>query len=319
MKKSLALLILLFSISNKIVAQDAILTLLGHEGNINSLQFSPDGKYLLSGSQDNSIKVWNTSKNFTLEKTMSVSSASITCISFNKTGTEYAFSSLKNFVIVKYPDFKKAGEQKKAHTTFVKAINFSKDGTKLVSTSWRDNSLVIWNRDGLKKNKILVETEWTDQAIFINNDTQIASANHSNTVKIWDVESGNLVRTLAGHRDWVYGVFETIDGNYIVTASLDNSIKVWDKKSGKLFKTIDGAHSQGLTAMVLSNDGQFFATTGMDGLVKLWNAKTFEGIAEFKGHTAQTLSVAFSIDNHYLASGSSDKTIKIWDINPLVK
>jgi len=319
MKKSLILIILLLSSSNLIKAQDPMLTLLGHEGNINSLQFSPDGKYLLSGSQDNSIKVWNVSKNFMLEKTLSASSSSVTCISFNKSGTEYAYSSFKNFTVVKYPDFKKIGEQKKAHTTFVKAINFSNDGTKLVSTSWRDNSLVIWDRQGLKKSKVLPESEWTDQAIFINNDTEIASANHGNTVKIWDVASGNLSRTLAGHRDWVYGLFETIDGKYIATASLDSSIKLWDKKSGKIFKTIEGAHSQGITSMVLSNDGKFFATTSLDSTVNLWNAETFEKVAEFKGHIGSTLSVAFSNDNHFLATGSADKTIKIWDLTSLVR
>jgi WD40 repeat protein len=297
-------------------SQTNIYTLLGHRSAINTLAFSKDGKYLLSGSRDSSIAFWNIDNNFGLEKKVTVSNASITSISFSPSGKELSVSTYKRFLIYKYPEFKKICARQKAHSSFVECANFSANGEMLVTSSWRDNSLILWNNK-FKKVKAFAETEWTDNAIFVSGDKYIASVNHNNTIKLWDVKGGNLVRTFAGHTDWVYDLFITKDEKYLVSCALDKTIKIWDFNSGKLFKSII-AHEDGVTSLCLSDDGKYFASTSLDKTTKIWNADEFVELAQLKGHTESVLAAKFSPNGKYLATASSDSTIKIWDILPLV-
>lgn len=299
-------------------SQTNIYTLIGHNSGVNTLAFSNDGKYLLSGGRDSSIIFWNIENNFKLEKKIKVAKASVTNIAVSPSGNELTICTYRNFSLYKYPDLKSISVRKKAHSSFVKCANFSKNGERIVTSSWRDNSLILWKTQNLKKDKIFPESDWTDNAIFISDDQYIASVNHSNTIKIWDVKGGNLVRTFAGHTDWVYDVFETKDNKYLVSGSLDKTIKVWDMHTGKLIQSI-AAHNEGVVSLCLSNDGKYFASASLDKTVKIWSVESFTEIAQLKGHDDSVLSIKFSPDSKYLASASSDKTIKIWDVQNLLK
>ena len=68
---------------------------------------------------------------------------------------------------------------------------------------------------------------------------------HDNTLKVWDLESGRELRTLAGHSEWVYGVAVSADGRLAVSASRDKTLKVWDLESGRELRTLAGHSSCG--------------------------------------------------------------------------
>jgi WD40 repeat protein len=298
--------------------QQLLYTLQGNGGKVNTLQFSPDGKTLLSGNQDGSIKSWDVANNFKLATSTNPIGESITNISYSANGKEIGISSYKAFFVYDNPSLKKLKAKKKAHTTFVRCANFSKSGEYIVSTSWRDNTIVIWKRSSLKVEKVLPETVWTDYAMFINDDKQIVSINHENTIKVWDVASGNLMQTFAGHTDWVYGILLSPDGKYLLSGSLDNSIKKWDLNTGKIVQTIE-AHKNGITWLASSADGKYFISSSLDKTAKLWSWETMQEIAQFSGHDEAVLEAVISPDNKYIATGSLDKTIKIWAFPTNVK
>jgi WD40 repeat protein len=299
-------------------AQQLLYTLQGNGGKVNTVQFSPDGKILLSGNQDGSIKAWDVANNFKQTTSVNPIGESITNISFSTDAKEIGISSYKSFFIYGNPTLKKLKAKKKAHTTFVRCANFSKSGEYVVSTSWRDNTIVIWKRSSLKVEKVLPETVWTDYAMFINDDKQIVSINHENTIKVWDVASGNLMQTFAGHTDWVYGILLSPDGKYLLSGSLDNSIKKWDLNTGKIVQTIE-AHKNGITWLASSADGKYFISSSLDKTAKLWSWETMQEIAQFSGHDEAVLEAVISPDNKYIATGSLDKTIKIWAFPTSVK
>lgn len=299
-------------------SQQLLYTLQGNGGKVNTVQFSPDGKMLLSGNQDGSIKSWDVANNFKQTTSVNPIGESITNINFSSDAKEIGISSYQTFFVFGNPTLKKLKRKKKAHTTFVRCANFSKSGQYIVSTSWRDNTIVIWKRSNLKVEKVLPETVWTDYAMFINDDKQIVSINHENTIKVWDVASGNLMQTFAGHTDWVYGILLSPDGKYLLSGSLDNSIKKWDLNSGKIVQTIE-AHKNGITWLASSADGKYFISSSLDKTAKLWSWETMQEIAQFSGHDEAVLEAVISPDNKYIATGSLDKTIKIWAFPTSVK
>ncbi|SPF52557.1 hypothetical protein SBA4_5120006 [Candidatus Sulfopaludibacter sp. SbA4] len=127
---------------------------------------------------------------------------------------------------------------------------------------------------------------------------------------MWDVSSGQLLRTLSGNSGSVNSVAWSPDGKTLASGSLDHTIKMWDVSSGQLLRTLSG-HSGPVESVAWSGDGKTLASGGDDKTIKLWDATNGRFLRTLSGHTAAVNSVAWSGDGKTLASGSGD-TIKLW-------
>ena len=127
-------------------------------------------------------------------------------------------------------------------------------------------------------------------------------------VKLWKLEEISP-KTLEDHKDEVYEVVFSPDGQTIVTAGKDGTVKLW-AIDGICRKTIE-AHKGSVLSACFSPDGQTIVTAGKDGTVKLWGIDGTLQIS-FKGHDKPIESVAFSPDGQTIVTGSRDKTVKIW-------
>ncbi|BAZ49856.1 WD-40 repeat-containing protein [Nostoc sp. NIES-4103] len=140
----------------------------------------------------------------------------------------------------------------------------------------------------------------------------IASASLDNTVKLWNVATGEEIAILKGHSDEVRDVAFSPDGKTIASASLDKTVKLWNAATGKEINTLKG-HSDSVYSVAFSPDGKMIASASADKTVKLWNAATGKEINTLKGHSDSVYSVAFSSDGKTIASASLDKTVKLWN------
>ena len=133
------------------------------------------------------------------------------------------------------------------------------------------------------------------------------------TVRIWNIDSGQLVYTLIGHSQQVVCVVFSPDGQILASGSADKTIKLWDVKTGQELRTLKG-HSNGIASVAMTSDGQILASGSADKTIKLWDVKTGQELRTLKGHSNGIASVAMTSDGQILASGSGDKTIKLWDV-----
>ena len=129
---------------------------------------------------------------------------------------------------------------------------------------------------------------------------------------MWDVRTGNPIRTLSGHTDFVSSVAFSPDGRTLASGSGDGTIRFWDARAGNPIRTLSG-HTSSVESVVFSPDGNTLASGHWDGTIRLWNTRTGNPIRTLSGHTDFVSSVAFSPDGRTLASGSADATIRIWD------
>jgi len=141
----------------------------------------------------------------------------------------------------------------------------------------------------------------------------LASGSYDNTIKFWDIKSGECIKTLEGHNDSVFSVTFSPDGRLLASGSGDNTIKLWDIKSGECIKTLAG-HNGSVFSVTFSPDGKLLASGSRDNTVKLWDIQSGACIKTLVGHNSFVESVSFSPDGKILASGSGDNTIKLWDI-----
>jgi NB-ARC domain-containing protein/WD40 domain-containing protein/TIR domain-containing protein/apoptotic protease-activating factor 1-like protein len=125
--------------------------------------------------------------------------------------------------------------------------------------------------------------------------------------------TGALLRTLAGHADWVKAVAVTPDGRRAVSASTDKTLKVWDLETGLEERTLAG-HAGGAQAVAVTPDGQRAVSASIDGTLKLWDLETGAEENTFAGHAGGIRAVAVTPDGRRAVSASGDGTLKVWDL-----
>jgi WD40 repeat protein len=291
----------------------SINTLIAHSAGVNSIDLSPKGDLLISGSKDETVCIWDLKHN-KLVNTIPFAGTSVKRVSFNSDGTKFLAGLYEKFAEVEIATLKKRFPNKKAHTSFVETCNYSKDNQLIATSSWRDKSLIIWGANNLKKEIILNETDiWVNNAIFNKNASLLFSAGHDNLIKVWNTKNGGLIKSMAGHDDWVYDLCLSDDENTLYSGGFDKLIKVWDIKSGKNLNTLKG-HSQGVVCIDLSPNNLFLASGSADSTIIIWDLKNKIEIQRLRGHQGIVMDVKFSLDSKTLYSCSLDKTIKIWDL-----
>lgn len=155
------------------------------------------------------------------------------------------------------------------------------------------------------------DTVW---AVAIAPDSQtLVSGSFDKTIRLWDRETGAVLRILSGHTDAVRAVTVSTDGQTLASGSSDKTIKIWRLQTGELLRTLSG-HQGPVWSVAISPDGKTLASGSYDGTVKLWNLQTGKLLRTLSGHVEAVRSVVISNDGQILASGSWDKTIKIWNL-----
>lgn len=139
----------------------------------------------------------------------------------------------------------------------------------------------------------------------------LVDANDSNRIDIWNLEKGELMRTLKAHSQPVRFIAISPDGETLVSGDNNSIIKVWSLPTGEEKFTIN-AQSGSILCVAISPDRQNLISSCGDGTIKVWDLQTGRGKAIFNGHTDAVSSVAIGTDGQTLISGSVDGTIKIW-------
>ena len=147
---------------------------------------------------------------------------------------------------------------------------------------------------------------------FSRDGTTVASAGNDSTVKLWNVATRTIIRTLE-HESRVVAVAFSPNGNLLASHSYD--VNLWDFATGRKIATLFKTYGGGPVAF--SPDGTILVAGSPDNRVRLWEVSTHREIATFvHGEIGPSLyTVAFSPTTQVLASGSQDGTIKLWDVS----
>lgn len=153
----------------------------------------------------------------------------------------------------------------------------------------------------------------------------ILSSSSDRTVRIWDRSAGRLVHLLTGHRDQVCCVGMSPDGQEMLSCSTDGQVRRWDKPMLTHKKTGDCRYIVRSTSKAISlvnalpvspnPERPIFATGAVHGKVSIWDLNSGQWQRSISAHHSPVLSLAFSGDGRRLASGSQNKTIKLWDLD----
>lgn len=184
----------------------------------------------------------------------------------------------------------------------------------LILMIFSTSNISLFANEGYYTMKTIGQHDDEVLGVFVNwNNTMFASCSVDETVKLWSLPDGKLIRTMVGHLGEVNNVSFSGNDKYLATGSTDHTIKIWDVATGKELKTLFG-HTDQVIGVYFSQDAAstFVASTSFDKTVKLWDVALGKEIKTLRGHTATINNVAYSYDGLHIASCSDDKTIKIW-------
>jgi WD40 repeat protein len=157
---------------------------------------------------------------------------------------------------------------------------------------------------------LIAHSNPVESVCFNPDGKMLASGSSDNTIKLWSLPGGQLIKTLEGHSNTVYSVGISPDGKTLVSGSTDNTIKLWSLPGGQLIKTLE-AHN---CSVSISPDGKMLASGSADKTIKLWSLPGGQLVKTIEGDTDTGYSVTFSPDGKILASGSLDNTVKLWSL-----
>jgi len=145
----------------------------------------------------------------------------------------------------------------------------------------------------------------------------LASGSVDRTIRLWDAQTGQELRSLSGHSSSISSIAWSPDGKVLASSSYtstDERIILWDAQTGQELRTLTG-HSSWINTIAWSPDGKVLASGSADKTIILWNAQTGQKLQTLIGHAHFVNTIAWSPDGKVLASGSADKTIRLWNYN----
>ena len=193
----------------------------------------------------------------------------------------------------------------------VNGATYSPDGALLAQPS--STGIYLYDAQTLDELLFMPLEVGVNSVAFTPDGETLASGSNDNTIRLWRVATGSVLKTIRGQSDSVNSVAFSPDGETLATGSNDNTIRLWRVATGFLLRTLRG-HSDPVNSVAFSPDGERLASGSQDKTVRLWRVATGSVVKTMKGHDSSVNSVAFSPDGVRLASGSDDDTVRLWRV-----
>jgi WD40 repeat protein/serine/threonine protein kinase len=298
----------------------------GHGAPVRSVSFSADGKMIVSGSHDNTVKVWDADSGRSLNTFRGHDSWVRSC-AFSPDGrTVVSAGHDHRATLWNVTDYQEVrvlhGKVLDGHNDAVLSAAFDRAGRNIVTAS-RDRSAKTWDFGTGAELKSFEEGHafLASNAVFFPNGKRLLTAAVDNTVRFWDVTSGTEVSRL-DRTGRSAALALSPDGKRILTGSDDRNArdqnavraaKLWDVETGKLITLLSG-HKHEVMAVAFSPDGKWLFTGDAGGIGVLWDAQTLKVVHRLQSHTRKITAAAFLPDGSRLLTASLDKTVAQWDV-----
>ncbi|MEX2175310.1 MAG: c-type cytochrome domain-containing protein [Pirellulaceae bacterium] len=205
-----------------------------------------------------------------------------------------------------------------ADVDLIQALRFSPDGQWLASGGYR--TVKLWKKPAGGKKLDLAGLEGPARSIAVSNDGKWAAiGEETGKAKVFDLTTGQVVKTLQGHGGPVTGVAFTADGARLVTGSLDKTFRVFNLADQAQLASIETPAA--VNAVAIVGEGKLVATGGEDSVIRTWElpamqpAEAAKPVKELAGHSGAITSLAaLAPSGVQLLSGSKDGTVRVWDV-----
>ena len=305
-----------------------------HDASIRSVSWSPDSSKIVSGSLDDTVRIWEASSGRLLRTLTGGNTSQVLSVSWSPDGRKIVSGSKDDTVRIWEASSGRLLHTLTGHTGNVLSVSWSPDGSKIVSGS-DDHTVRIWEAPSGRLLSTLTghmgnvtSVSWSPDGSKIvsgsnrPDGSKIVSGNNDDTVRIWNASTGRLLRTLTentdsvGYTDAVRSVSWSADGSKIVSGGDDGTVRIWEASSGSLLHTL--RWYRGIVWSVSWSPDNSKIVSGVaygDHTVRIWGASSGNELRRLRRHTSHVFSVSWSPDGSKIASGGDDNMVQVWQLS----
>ncbi|KAJ3319920.1 hypothetical protein HDV06_005819 [Boothiomyces sp. JEL0866] len=305
-----------------------IMQLSGHQKEVLTCLFSPDGRHLASGSGDKTILLWNNTDNVENYGILKGHQGAVLQVQWARDSTLLYSCSTDTTVGVFDLESGEMIKKCKGHKAIINSISVSKRGPELISSVGDDGAMKVWDirlknrRFHLNLAVFQFEEKYPLTACAFSFDgSMVFAGGIENEIKAWDLRKGNVGYLLSSHNDTITGLCLSPNGDLLLSNAMDNTVKIWDikpfaLKSTRLLSTFEGAphgFEKNLIRPCWSPDADYIACGSGDRSVVVWERRSGKMVYKLPGHKGCVNQVDWY--GNVLASCSNDKTLFLGELN----
>lgn len=277
-----------------------------HRGAVLTVDISPDGQWIATGSNDKTVMLWATDGRLVHRL---AHQNTVHRVVFSADSQRLITASLDGTVQVWNLDGQRL-HHIQAHSQPVWGVAASPDGQWMASAGG-DRTIHLWQSDG-RSHRILSTSQIPWSVAFSADSQMLIAAITDGTLQRWTIQ-GEALPPLKGHGAEVWDVAFCPQRNKIISASSDQTVKVWSLE-GELLQTLTPPDPAPLLGVDCSDNGEFIAASGKNAVAHVWQADgTF--IRTVRGHRATVRDVALGPEGTFAATASDDRTVRLWRRN----
>jgi TPR repeat protein/predicted oxidoreductase (fatty acid repression mutant protein) len=284
----------------------------GHTSFLDSAQFSPDDRRIVTASNDKTVRIWDAETGSQIQ-VLSGHTEMVNGAVYSPDGARILTDSNDKTARIWDAATGRQIQVLSGHSALVAESAFSPDGRRVVTAS-NDRTARIW--DGTTGRQIIVLKGHTDDLIsaaYSPDGRRILTGSYDNTARIWDAETGRQIMQLSGHTAHLTSAVFSPDGQNVLTASYDTTARIWDAATGRQLLLLSG-HTDSLANAAYSSDGMRIVTASHDKSTRIWDAATGRLLLQLIEPDLVEFA-AFSRDGNRVVTASDDKHARVWDVN----
>lgn len=294
-------------------------TFKGHTNTIRSTILTSDGQYIISGSSDRTIRIWNL-RTGALECRLLGHSDMVLSLGITHDDRYLVSAGWDNSLILWNLATRKIECLITGNSEIVWCIAVTHNNEKLIFGTG-EFTIKIWNLRTRQYSALLGGHEGSVSCIAVDKeDRYIISGSEDKTIRGWRLSNNQQEFILTGHNGYVMNICISIDNQFIVSGSQDKTIKIWSLQNKKAVATLAG-HSRSVESVCMSRDGRYVISGSDDGTVRVWNFETKTQEKIIQAHSSAVLSVGLSKDNSRMVTSSgewltgdssTECSVKVW-------